>query len=52
MAWVSRRPANEPLAGLFIGPLMGNGPVLCLFITGPLTLLEIPLGLIILIEGL
>ena len=35
MAWAAKRPANEPLTSLFIGPLTAQ--VYHLFLTGPLT---------------
>ena len=35
MAWATKRPANEPLTGLFSGPLTAQFYVL--FLIGPLT---------------
>ena len=49
MARAAKRPANEPLTGLFTGPLTARF-YLCLLgywaANEPLTLLEIPLSLI------
>ena len=39
MAWAAKRSANEPLIGLFIGPL--TALYYSLFVTGPLLVFEI-----------
>ena len=53
MAWAAKRPANEPLTGLFAGPLTAR---FYLFVSywaayEPLTLFEIRLSLINVIKG-
>ena len=52
MAWAAMRPANEPLTGIFAGPLTARF-YLCLSraVNEPLTLFEISLSLINVIKG-
>ena len=42
-AWAAKRPANEPLTGLFSGPLTAQ--FYLLFLIGPLTIFEIPFNI-------
>ena len=53
MAWATMRPANEPLTGLFTGPLTAQFYLLFLYWAAyePLTIFEIPLSLLGVIKG-
>ena len=44
MEWAAKRPANEPLTGLFSGPLTAQ--FYLLFLVGPLPIFEITFNFI------